>query len=81
MSMSGRLVVQSAIGLLAVGFLVLLGIIVMTSWLGERSQVYFRDVIEARDTRSAAVELRTALQTAESAQRGFLFTSNLSRPL
>jgi len=76
MSMSGRLVVQSAIGLLAVGFLVLLGIIVMTSWLGERSQVYFRDVIEARDTRSAAVELRTALQTAESAQRGFLFTSN-----
>jgi two-component sensor histidine kinase/CHASE3 domain sensor protein len=76
MSMSGRLVVQSAIGLLAVGFLALLGIIGMTSWLGERSQVYFRDVIEARDTRSAAVELRTALQTAESAQRGFLFTSN-----
>lgn len=76
MSLSGRFVVQSAIGLLAVGFAALLGIVAMTSWLGERAQVYFNDVIEARDTRSAAVELRTALQTAESAQRGFLFTGN-----
>ena len=76
MSLSGRFVVQSAIGLLAVGFLALLGIVGMTSWLGERAQVYFNDVIEARDTRGAAVELRTALQTAESAQRGFLFTGN-----
>jgi hypothetical protein len=47
----------------------------MTSWLGERAQVYFNDVIEndvieARDTRGPAVELRSALQTAESAQRG-----------
>src|SRR6185295_4613875 len=76
MSMSGRFVVQSAIGLLAVGFVALLVIVGMTFWLGERAQVYFNDAIEARDTRGAAVELRTALQTAESAQRGFLFTSN-----
>jgi two-component sensor histidine kinase/CHASE3 domain sensor protein len=76
MSISGRFVVQSAIGLLAVGFLALLVIVGMTSWLGERAQVYFNDVIEARDTRGAAVELRTALQTVESAQRGFLFTGN-----
>jgi hypothetical protein len=44
----------------------------MTSWLGERAQVYFNDVIEndvieARDTRGPAVELRSALQMAESA--------------
>lgn len=76
MSISGRFVVQSAIGLLAVGFLALLGIVGMTSWLGERAQVHFNDVIEARDIRGAAVELRTALQTAESSQRGYLFTSN-----
>ena len=76
MSISGRFVVQSAIGLLAVGLVALLVIVGMTSWLGERAQVYFNDVIEARDTRGAAVELRTALQTAESAQRGFLFTGN-----
>ena len=61
---------------LRVGFLTLLGIVGMTIWLGERSQVYFDEVIEARDTRGAAVELRSALQTAESSQRGFLVTGN-----
>lgn len=76
MSITGRSVVQSAIGLLAVGFLTLLGIIGTTIWLGERAQVYFNDVIEARDTRSSAVELRSAVQTAESAQRGFLVSGN-----
>ena len=33
-------------------------------------------MIEARDARGAAVELRNAVQTAESSQRGFLFTGN-----
>ena len=76
MSISGRFVVQSTIALLAVGFLTLLGIVAMTIWLGERSRVYFNEVIEARDTRSAAVELRNAVQTAESSQRGFIVTGN-----
>lgn len=48
----------------------------MTIWLGERSQAYFGEVIEARDTRTAAVELRSALQAAESSQRGFIATGN-----
>ena len=73
MSITGRFVVRSTIGLLAVGFLTLLGIVGMTIWLGERAQVYFDEVIEARDTRGAAVELRDALRTAESSQRGFLY--------
>ena len=83
MPISSRFVVQSTIGLLAVGFLALLGIVGMTIWLGERAQVYFNDVIEARDTRGAAVELRNALQTAESSQRGFLLhrQRDLSRAL
>jgi two-component sensor histidine kinase len=76
MPISGRTVVQATIVLLAVGFLALLGIVAMTIWLGERSQVYFNDVIEARDIRSAAVELRSALQGAESSQRGYLATGN-----
>ena len=76
MPITSRFVVQSTIGLLAVGFLTLLGIVGMTIWLGERAQVYFNDVIEARDTRGSAVELRNALQTAESSQRGFLVTGN-----
>jgi two-component sensor histidine kinase len=33
-------------------------------------------VIEARDTRGSAVELRNAVQTAEASQRGFLVTGN-----
>jgi two-component sensor histidine kinase/CHASE3 domain sensor protein len=76
MPISSRFVVRSTIALLAVGFLTLLGIVGMTIWLGERAQVYFNEVIEARDTRGSAVELRDAIRTAESSQRGFLVTGN-----
>jgi two-component sensor histidine kinase/CHASE3 domain sensor protein len=76
MSIAGRSVVLSSIGLLAVGLLTLLGIVGTTVWLNERAQIYSRDVIHARDTRGSAVELRTALQAAESSQRGFVATAN-----
>src|SRR5687768_10381803 len=76
MSITNRFFVQSTIALLFVGFLTLLGIVGTTFWLAERAQVYFNEAIEARDTRGAAGDLRTALQTAESSQRGFLFTGN-----
>ncbi|WP_422003151.1 sensor histidine kinase [Reyranella sp.] len=76
MPISSRFVVQSTIVLLGVGLLALLAIVGMTIWLNERSQVYFRDVIAARDIRGAAVDLRSALQTAESSQRGYLLTDN-----
>jgi signal transduction histidine kinase len=76
MPISSRFFVQSTTALLLVGFLALLGIVGMTFWLGERAQVYFNEVIAARDARSAAVDLRNAVQTAESSQRGFLFTGN-----
>src|SRR6187551_361455 len=76
MPISSRFFVRSTTALLFVGFLALLGIVGMTFWLGERAQLYFNDVIEARDARGAAVDLRNAVQTAESGQRGFLFTGN-----
>jgi two-component sensor histidine kinase len=76
MPITSRFVVRSTIALLAVGFLTLLGIVGMTIWLGERAQVYFNEVVEARDTRGSAVELRDAARTAESSQRGFLVTGN-----
>ncbi|HEX2554624.1 MAG TPA: ATP-binding protein [Microvirga sp.] len=76
MSVSSHSVVRASIALLVVGFLALVGIVGMTIWLAERAQVYFRDVIEARDARSSAVELRNAVQAAESSQRGFLLTGN-----
>lgn len=76
MPISSRFVVRSTILLLGVGFFTLVGIVLATIWLGERSQFWVSAVIEARETRTAAVELRSALQTAESSQRGFLITGN-----
>ncbi|MGE0605321.1 MAG: sensor histidine kinase [Xanthobacteraceae bacterium] len=76
MPISSRFVVRSTILLLGVGFLTLLGIVATTIWLGERAQYSFDEVIEAREMRGAAVELRAALQTAESSQRGYLVTGN-----
>ncbi len=76
MTITSRSFVQSTTAFLFVGFLALLGIVGMTFWLGERAQIYFNEVIEARDARGAAVDLRNAVQTAEASQRGFLFTGN-----
>jgi two-component sensor histidine kinase len=76
MPISSRFVVTSTILLLGVGFLALLAIVGTTIWLGERSRVYFSLVTEARTLRAAAVELRSALQTAEASQRGFLIDGN-----
>src|SRR5688572_27176378 len=76
MSISSRSVVRSTFAFLFIGFLALLGIVGMTLWLNERAQFYFGQAIEARDTRGAAVELRNAIQTAESGQRGFMVAGN-----
>ena len=64
------------VGGLVIGFLALFAIVGMTVWLGERSNTVFTETIAQRDIRTAAVELRDALRTAESSQRGFLLTSN-----
>ena len=76
MPISAASVVRSTIAFLLVGFAVLIAIVGMTFWLGERAQVYFDQANGARDMRTAVVELRNAIQTAESGQRGFLFSGN-----
>jgi hypothetical protein len=76
MPISARFVVNSTILLLTVGFLVLFGIVGMTVWLGERARSYSDEAARLRDIRVAAVELRSALQSAESSQRGFLVGGN-----
>jgi two-component sensor histidine kinase len=76
MPISTRLVVQVAVVLLAIGFVTLLAIVGTTIWLNERAQVYFDGVIDARDTRSSSVELRSSLEAAESSQRGFMVSGN-----
>jgi signal transduction histidine kinase len=73
---SNRFNVAFALGFLAVGFVALLAIVAVTFWLGERAKTYFDEAVVTRDTRSAVVELRNAVQTAEASQRGFLLTGN-----
>ena len=62
--------------LLILGFVALMAIVGTTYWLGLRTQTYFDEVLAARNARSAAAELRNALISAESSQRGFIFTGN-----
>lgn len=76
MPLAGRFVVQSVSALLVVGLVALIGIVVMTVWLNERSRVNFEEAVSARAVRSAAVELRSAVQTAESSERGYVLTGN-----
>ena len=73
---SRRYLVGSTSAFLLTGFVALMTIVAMNVWLGERAQSYFEDAIAARNTRVAAVELRNAMQTAESSQRGFVITGN-----
>src|ERR1700759_4921396 len=72
---SSRLALGVAAGLV-IGFLALIAMVGMTVWLGERSNTFFQETATQRDTRIAAVELRDALRTAESSQRGYLLTAN-----
>jgi two-component sensor histidine kinase len=76
MPITSRFFIQSTVALFATAFVVLLVIVGMNIWLGERAQFYFDEVIAARNARSAAVEVRSAVQTSEAAQRGYLFTGN-----
>lgn len=63
-------------GGLVIGFLSLFIVVGMTLWLGERSNALFQGAAAQRGLRIAAVELRDALRTAESSQRGYLLTGN-----
>ena len=76
MPISNNAFVRATTLLLLVGLVALLGIVGTTIWLVERSQGYFNEVVVARETRSAATDLRNALGDAETGQRGFLLTGN-----
>ncbi|HYF55186.1 MAG TPA: CHASE3 domain-containing protein, partial [Salinarimonas sp.] len=76
MPLSSRFVLRSSIGLLGAGLAALLIIVGMTIWLGERAQSSFGNVTEVSNVRSIAIDLRNAVQTAESSQRGYIATSN-----
>ena len=74
MPISGNAFVRSTAAFLLVGLLALIAIVGTTIWLVERNQVYFDQSLEARIARAATINLRNALQDAETGQRGFLLT-------
>ena len=61
---------------LTFGFLALAAIVATTFWLNQRAQENFNAVTADRSLRTAAIELRSNLQAAESSQRGYLYTGN-----
>ena len=71
-----RLIVPLSLILLVVGLVTLLAVVGMTFWLGNRTNEHFDGVIRSRDVRVAAVEIRSAVQSAEASQRGLLLTGN-----
>src|SRR5689334_19568178 len=76
MPISSRTVASSTIAFLIIGLLALLGLVGVTLWLGERTQVSFDNVLGARAQRAATSDLRNALYEAESSQRGYLVMGN-----
>ena len=71
-----KVMLRGSSALLAMGLLVLMGIVAATYLLAEKSRISFDDVTAARDTRTAAVDVRNSLLSAESSQRGFLYNGN-----
>ncbi|MGY6710673.1 MAG: sensor histidine kinase [Rhizobiaceae bacterium] len=61
--------------LLVVGLVTLVAIVGTSFWLVERTQVYFEEVVEAREGRAAAVDVRNAMQEIDAGQRGYLLTA------
>ena len=61
-------------GLLVVGLVAIVAIVGTSLWLVERTQVYFEEVVEAREGRTATVEVRNAMQEIDAGQRGYLLT-------
>lgn len=66
--------VRSALIMLALGVLFLTAIVGASLWLVRKNSVYSDDVAQVRRVRSAAADLLSTLQDAETGQRGFLLT-------
>jgi signal transduction histidine kinase len=66
--------VRSALIMLALGVLILTLIVGTSLWLVRENSVYSDEVAQIRQVRSAAADLLSTLQDAETGQRGFLLT-------
>lgn len=66
--------IRAVLALKLSGLVVLLAIVAMTSWLAVLTRDYAAEVAQARTTRNALIEARSALQDMETGQRGYLLT-------
>jgi signal transduction histidine kinase len=62
--------------MLALGILILTGIVGSSLWLVQENSAYSDTVAQMRRIRSGSADLLSALQDAETGQRGFLLSSN-----
>lgn len=76
MPISARAFVRSQLLFFALGLLALTAIVSVAIWLGARSEQIATEILQARDLKTASVELSALVQRAESSQRGFLYTEN-----
>jgi len=76
MSLSSHNVARASVAFFTVGLLALIAIVSISIWLSVRARDYYAEVLVDRAIRVSAVELRHAIQTAESSQRGFILTGN-----
>lgn len=67
--------IQATLLLLAAGLLALVAIVGTTVWLVNRTQTYVEQSLQARELRSATIDLVATVQNAETGQRGFLLTA------
>ena len=61
---------------LAIGAMIVAGLLLSSWTLAERTRVSFETVIAERDIRRTSVDLLSMLRSAESGQRGFLLTGD-----
>ena len=71
-----RGILLTSLALTGIAIASLFCIVVMSAWLGERAAGLQRETTTARLVRASASEMRNALQTAESSQRGYIATAN-----
>ncbi|MEQ1943487.1 CHASE3 domain-containing protein [Mesorhizobium sp. VNQ89] len=74
MPFTSRSVLQWTSVLFGIGVLALLAILIATGWLISTTIKNADQVVEARETRAAIVDLKSLVQDAEIGQRGFLLT-------
>jgi len=67
--------IRSTLIMLAIGAMILLGIVGSSLWLVSQNSVYSEQVAQMRRVRSGSVDLLSVLQDGETGQRGYLLSA------